>query len=61
MGIQGRGVSALLQRAHEHALLARFVTDPEARQINARMAQEYLDLARQVTEEELRRLASFSA
>jgi hypothetical protein len=61
MVIKGRGVSALLQRAHEHALLARFVTDPEARQINARMAQEYLDLARQVTEEERPHLAGFSS
>ena len=46
-------MSALLQRAHEYALLAKFVTDPEARQLNARMAQEYLDLAQQVAEEEL--------
>ena len=48
----GMGVSGLLQKAHEYALLAEFVTDPEARQINRRMAQEYLDLARQVIEEE---------
>ena len=48
----GMGVSCLLQKAHEYALLAEFVTDPEARQINRRMAQEYLDLAQQVIAEE---------
>ena len=52
MEMLGMGVSGLLQKAHEYALLAEFVTDPEARQINRRMAQEYLDLARQVIEEE---------
>jgi hypothetical protein len=48
----GTGASGLLRKAHEYALLAEFVTEPEARQINRRMAQEYLDLAQQVIEEE---------
>jgi len=48
----GMGVTGLLRKAHEYALLAEFVSDPEAKQINKRMAQEYLDLAQQVIEEE---------
>jgi hypothetical protein len=48
----GMGVNGLLRKAHEYALLAEFVTDPEASQINRRMAQEYLDLAQQVIKEE---------
>lgn len=46
------GVGGLLRKAYEYALLAEFVTDPEASQINRRMAQEYLDLAQQIIQEE---------
>lgn len=43
-------ISTLLQKSHEHALIAKFTTDPEARTSNERMARECLEHAKTMIE-----------